>query len=179
MRRGWLFGAALGLQLLLLSGVIGVKAYTLQTGTAVLLKVAPVDPWDAFRGDYVRLGYDISRLDATLLPSGERNLRSNRTVYVVLRRGNPFWQAVAVSPARPPTGPGEVALKGRVIYADAQGIGLEYGLESFFVPEGRAPELEAPGARGRLAAEVAVDRFGNSAIRRLLIGDQEVRFQPR
>ena len=31
------------------------------SGEAVLLRVVPVDPRDLFRGDYVTLGYDLSR----------------------------------------------------------------------------------------------------------------------
>ena len=34
-------------------------------GQEILLKTAPVDPNDLFRGDYVNLRYDISTIDLT------------------------------------------------------------------------------------------------------------------
>ncbi len=43
--------------LLIFSGFIAYKEYTLRTGTEVILKTMPVDPRDLFRGDYVTLNY--------------------------------------------------------------------------------------------------------------------------
>ena len=175
MKRSWLFWAALGAQLLLLTAMIGLKSYTLAEGTPVVLKTAPVDPWDLFRGDYVRLNYEISSLDSGLAPGGGRDLRRNQTVYVLLKRGQPFWQAVAIRTDRPPASPDEVALKGRVSYVYPDRILLQYGLESYYLPEGRGRELEEklrPPHPADIAVEVAVDAFGNSAILHLLVNGQ-------
>ncbi len=40
-------------------------------GKTVLLQVVPVDPRDLFRGDYVTLGYDISRVSLANFHAGE------------------------------------------------------------------------------------------------------------
>jgi uncharacterized membrane-anchored protein len=50
------------LQLVILVGMIAVRAIPLVTGQIVLVKVQPVDPRDLFRGDYVILSYDFSRI---------------------------------------------------------------------------------------------------------------------
>ena len=50
-----------------LGWIIAGRAAILRDGRQVLLKVEPVDPRDLLRGDYVRLGYDISRLPADLV----------------------------------------------------------------------------------------------------------------
>jgi hypothetical protein len=45
-------------------------------GTMIYMRTAPVDPRDIFRGDYVRLNYDISRLAADQLEdAGVRRLQ--------------------------------------------------------------------------------------------------------
>jgi len=51
------------LQVALLIGIITYRQYWVATGEKVLLRTAPVDPRDIFRGDYVSLRYDISTLD--------------------------------------------------------------------------------------------------------------------
>src|SRR3954465_2772482 len=49
-------------QLVILVAMIAVRALPLLTGQTVLVRVQPVDPRDLFRGDYVILSYDFSRL---------------------------------------------------------------------------------------------------------------------
>ena len=39
----------------------------LKTGREITLPIVPVDPRDLFRGEYVRLGYDIGRVPLRLL----------------------------------------------------------------------------------------------------------------
>ncbi|HEX2248748.1 MAG TPA: GDYXXLXY domain-containing protein, partial [Gemmatimonadales bacterium] len=49
-------------QLAILVGMIGLRAVPLVTGQTVLVRVEPVDPRDLFRGDYVILSSDFSRV---------------------------------------------------------------------------------------------------------------------
>src|SRR6516164_5539853 len=58
----WVFLATVAFQLLVLSGMIAGNAIPYRGADVVLLKVMPVDPRDLFRGDYVILGYDITRI---------------------------------------------------------------------------------------------------------------------
>jgi uncharacterized membrane-anchored protein len=50
------------LQVVLLFGIIAYREYWIATGDKVILKTAPVDPRDIFRGDYVNLTYEITNL---------------------------------------------------------------------------------------------------------------------
>ena len=54
--------AGYGLQLVVLVGMMVGRMMLLWTGETVLLRVVPIDPRDIFRGDYVTLTYDISRV---------------------------------------------------------------------------------------------------------------------
>lgn len=47
----------------LLFGFVLTKEYTLSEGEEILLKIAPKDPRDLFRGDYVVLTFDINEID--------------------------------------------------------------------------------------------------------------------
>lgn len=178
-RRSRWFWAAVALQVLVLLGMTGMRAYTLATGTRVLLKTLPVDPRDLFRGDYVRLRYEISRLPVGQVQAAGHELRRGDVVWVLLAPGQPHWQAVAAGPRRPEPGPRQVAVQGRVQYREdgpeGQYLHVEYGIESFFVPEGEGRRLERPEIQ--LDVEAAVDRFGRAAIARVFADGNEVRFE--
>jgi uncharacterized membrane-anchored protein len=45
---------------------------------------------------------------------------------------------------------------------------VEYGIESYFMPEGKALELQRKAGRG-LVAEVSVDRNGRAVLRKAYI----------
>src|SRR5262245_51439719 len=80
--------AAAGFQVIFLAAMIVLRAFPLLTGDAILVRVVPVDPRDLFRGDYVTLGYEFSRVP----PGGIEGLPgpdwqhqqewAGRTVYV-------------------------------------------------------------------------------------------------
>lgn len=101
----------------------------------------------------------------------------------MLEAGEPCWRPRAVF--HEPS-PGQGALRGRVQYAGEQWgnpetgkteavrhVGMRYGIEDYFVPEGEARKLERPAADEVVALGVAVDRFGNGAIQSLLINGVE------
>src|SRR3990170_3303734 len=97
--------------------------------------------------------------------------RAGDTIYVAL---TPTPMAGWPSPLALPTSlstthPGSLAIRGKVVRARSGGLEAEYGIESFFVPQGRGREIER--AVTRLSAEVAVDRQGRAVIRRLFIGN--------
>jgi uncharacterized membrane-anchored protein len=79
------FAVVILLQILLLIGIIGYRAYWVATGEHILLQSAPVDPRDLFRGDYVTLAYDLSTID--LDRAGIRgDIRRNDRIYTVLQK---------------------------------------------------------------------------------------------
>ncbi len=77
-------------QLAILLGMIALRAAPLVTGQTVLVRVAPVDPRDLFRGDYVILSYDFSQTPREKIEGlsnserGSWNKSEGRPVYVPL-----------------------------------------------------------------------------------------------
>ena len=152
--------AIVGCQLLVLAGLIAHKQITLVTGTTVLLKTVPVDPRDMFRGDYVVLRYEISRIDGWRL--GSQPCRKRDAVYVTLQKQGRLHTVRSVS--RTPPDDGTLFIKGHVTDAAPASVSVEYGIESYFVPEGKGHDLERAAGSG-LVVEAAVDRYGHAAIR--------------
>lgn len=140
-----LFAAAALIQFALLAAMIVDRVQILRNGAEIALQTHPVDPRDLLRGDYVRLGYDISDVRSGALqdkPAGARN----PIVFVKLtpdRDG--LYKAVAVHTEVVPVAGPEVLIRGRVTYgtncgADSRAfcatLHVNYNLERYFVPEG-------------------------------------------
>ena len=175
--------------LLIFSGFILYKEYTLKTGTEVLLKTEPVDPRDLFRGDYVILNYEISTLDLDEVPAEDPYFNHNDRIYLAFAMEDGY--GVPKKVYRNPPGD-ELYIKGTVkelIYdwgEDEDGIiteephikelRVEYGIESYFVPEGRGIEIESQQWTGEegVGVKVVVDKYGNAVIKSLLIDGKEV-----
>jgi uncharacterized membrane-anchored protein len=173
------------LQTVALVGMVGMKQYTLSTGTPIVLKTEPIDPRSLFRGDYVRLNYAISQLPVDKL-AGDREFERGDTIYVLLRQGAEYWEAVSLHHALPPVSAGQVAIKGRVEYIGQQAlprlgapaesgksIYVKYGIENYFVPEGEGRALERPKPGETVSIRVVVDRYGNAAIKAVLVNGAE------
>ncbi len=107
------FWALVLFQLLLLAGIIGYRQFWLATGERVRLRTTPVDPRDLFRGDYVRLSYEISTLDLDRL-DGDDKFDRNEKVYVVLRQDADGTFRPVSTLDTPPRG-GERFIRGRVL----------------------------------------------------------------
>lgn len=153
----------------LLSAALGYmivdRASILSSDQVVVLKVKPVDPSDMFRGDYVILTYDISQLDTATL-AGDDSFREGEHVYVTLTDQNGVWTPTAVSRAMPARVPGAVVLRGSV---ESRGgsLRVNYGIESFFVPQGQGKPIEDERQKGDVTAEIAVDSQGRGVIKSL------------
>lgn len=133
----------LGLVGLAVAGQLSARV----TGDEIRLRVAPVDPIDPFRGAYVDLAYT----DIT-----ERTTHQTGDAYVSLARRGQLWEATGVSVDPPDEG---LFLKCR-----DDGSRLACGIESFFVPQDRAKEIEGDVGRGDAVAVVKVDSRGNAAL---------------
>jgi uncharacterized membrane-anchored protein len=145
------------------------RVMLLRTGREIILPIVPVDPRDLFRGEYVRLSYEISRVPMTRVDGPPS--RRNEVLYVVVEKkaGDEAWQAVSATRTFPgDLNPDQVALKGRVLFSSATSE-MRYGIESYFVPEGEGPRLESLARDRKLAVLVAVDNAGNAAIKGLII----------
>jgi uncharacterized membrane-anchored protein len=149
--------AAVVFQLVILVAMILGKTVPFVGAQTVMLQVEPVDPRDLFRGDYVTLGYAISRTPSAQYEPG-------KPVYVTLvsDAGGRHYRAGQFL-AQPPA-------SGVFIRGTAQGYGrVNYGIESYYVQEGTGHDYENAVRNRRLWAEVALDGQGNPALRRLVI----------
>lgn len=166
-----LLGAVVLLTFILV-GMVGIRQFTLTTGDNVLLETTPVDPRSLFRGDFVRLNYKISELP----PIGfVGDFARGDTIYVRLRQGELFAQPASVHDKRPPALENHVVIKGKVTGNFRDRIRIRYGIESFFIPEGEGLALERPEPGSKVTILVAIDRFGNAAIKAVLV-DGESRY---
>lgn len=186
-RHLWLAVAIVALgQAAALGWMIWDRTSLLANGREVVLEVVPVDPRSLFRGDYVILGYDMSRFT---LPPGAAPPKRNAPFYLTLKPAADGTWKVTGGSAEAPAAPAadEVVVKGRVDYvseppADQPDkgaiIGLHYGIESFFVPEGTGRALEQMIGDKKLSAVIAVDPAGNAAIKGLMSEGQRVYEEP-
>jgi uncharacterized membrane-anchored protein len=158
------FIAALVLQLAILCYLGCSNLYVLAAGRTVTLKTMPVDPRDIFRGDYVALRYDISTVPT------KASFEHGQKVYVTLKRGNPYWTACGASEKLPPLTEDQVAIKGTVDSWGAGPIYVHYGIEQYFLPEGKAT---FPAVSHTPDVEVAIDRSGNAVIKQLIFRNQK------
>jgi len=182
-RPGLRLAAAVVIQFLLLLGLLGFKQYAVLTGETVILRVQPIDPTDLFRGDYVTLTYDISRLQTSQLAGDDYFDRDDR-IYVELVKGDPYWQPVAVYSDRHQEHKPSVVVKGKLSdYSSSGGYGtltVKYGIEDIFVPEDTGQAIQGLTRRsGNLGVEVKVDRWGNGIARRLLLDGEPYKFERR
>jgi uncharacterized membrane-anchored protein len=182
------------LQTLALAYMIYDRQAMLNAARTVTLKVVPVDPRDIFRGDYVILSYDISRLDLSAI-DGDNTFEYNDTVFVTLVPNGATWKVVAIAREKPVAVQGGVAVRGTVNSFDlinpptaAIGPGgtpaptpapapppqsfvsVTYGIESYFVPEGTGRAIEDEARKGELSVDAAIDPTGRAAIKALRRG---------
>ena len=158
-----------------LAAMVVDRVHLLTSGREITLPIVPVDPRDLFRGEYVRLGYDIGRVPVRLL-EGPRP-RPNAPFFVVLEKNaQGVWTPLKISRAKPgEASPDRIVLKARSAFRWPPGtspnadLGARYGIESYFVPEGQGKRLEDLAREKRMAVLIVVDGRGNAAIKGLLI----------
>lgn len=177
------FAIVVGLQVAVILLIILFKLAILTGGTTIRLEIAPVDPRDPLRGDYVTFRYaDVSSIE--LYGSTPRGVREGTTVYVPLRRSGQYWthtNRVLTSPPDAEEGV-EIFLRGKVtaVYdnntPDVETWGkpnwgtttvhVTYGIEDYFIPENSGRTLPW-GRNAELSADVAVDDQGRAVLKQL------------
>lgn len=135
--------------------------------SVIRLKVRPVDPRDVLRGDYMILRYDISEHPK---PAGWRP--ADRDVYVILTPAGAWHEIAEVRPTPPEDDEKRPWVRATArSYVRNNGPGdhlrLRYGIEQFFVPEGRGQERFE-----RLEAEVGVSATHRLYLKRLFLDGQ-------
>jgi len=139
-------------QLIVLSSEYLGAIYPLWTGKEIKIKTIPVDPRSLFRGNYARLQYDISTIDATYF-DGKKDLRNDEVVYVKLKPAEDglfvFEDAGLEKPEKGPF------LRGRLQRNRSRNkssiYNVRYGIEAYFAPKEKALALEKDLRRGGVA----------------------------
>jgi uncharacterized membrane-anchored protein len=183
---GWRSLATVVLLSLALLALVQQRASILKSGTEIRLRTVPVDPRDLFRGDYVVFAYEIGTVSAT----DDRAFRRGEQIYVTLRPGpDGFAQVAGMSRDRPTAPVGASFIAGRVTSnscgrsndgraaCGSQRLGVSYGIESYFVPQGQGLVIERTD-KARIEVVAAVSASGEAAIKRLLIDGKPVYAEP-
>ena len=160
LSRRWEFGlvaGVAGVQVAILLLMIVLDGLPLLLGERVKLDVIPVDPRDLFRGDYVVLNYDFTRIEPHQiegLPLPENRWDwysdvSGRDVYVSLKQEGDHAEVAGISVNRPAGGS---YLRGRM----QSPYRVECGIEAYYVQEGEGLRLENLIRSRSIQAEVAL-----------------------
>ena len=151
-------------------GLIISKQYIMRTGKTVILETLPVDPRDFLRGDYVVLNYKISTIDLQKVSSEKSYYRRNEKIYVELEPKERLWEVKAVK-TKKPVSADAVYIKAKVKYCYNKKVGLNYGIESYFVPEGEGKEIEKnmQGGKSSVEVEALIDSSGNAIIKKVFV----------
>ncbi len=168
MNKKLIFIAVSFLWIVVAVGLIISKQHIIRTGKTVLLETVPVDPRDFLRGDYVILRYKISTLDLQQIQSEKSYYGRGQRVYVRLEPKEIFWEAASVRIKKPVSDNG-VYIKAKVKYCYNKKLELNYGIESYFVPEGEGKDIEKNVRRNKssVEVEVLVDTSGNAIIKKV------------
>lgn len=128
-------------------------------GDSYLVRVAPVDPIDPFRGAYVALDYPDLRHDdsQSFVEPGLGALDDGESgaLYVTLVERDGVWTASAWSRERPGDG--------TYLACDDRSWQIRCGIESWFLPQDEARETEDL-LRDGAVAELRIDGRGNAAV---------------
>ena len=169
MRKLFIVLLVLG-QFVILAFMAGEREWIRHNGERVYLRTAPIDPRDPFRGDFVRLSYSLSSVDVSRFRSSTsaNSLKRDDKVYAVLApSATDVYQLDYLTDRKPSSG---VFLLGRV-NRDVSGgqIQLRYGIEQYFVQQGRGVEIEDKRGAGNalqipMEVELAVGGRGQAVL---------------
>lgn len=165
-------------QIFIVLSICIVKEYHIRTGRTIIVKTVPVDPRSIFRGDYVYLNYIFSHMDLNKLPHSDDRYYSGKRVYVKLLKKDDDWIPVYISgkPYRN-LGEDEIVISGLVLRNFRNKIFVRYGIESYFVPEGKGKYLQELIRKKRLTVEASIDRWGYACVRRIFVNGKEIEFR--
>lgn len=152
MKKVYLITAIIVSQILFLSGMIIYHSTKLSSATRVILKTVPYDPMSMFRGRYVNLRYEISSLPRKLLKDAAvEDIKGGEDLFVKLKKEGSIWVADSVYKKRPDV-KGDIYIRGRLrdywFSRDDYELVLEYGIESYFLNEESAKEVDKANLGG-------------------------------
>ena len=132
----FLLGIAILLQLAVPTAMISKRERVLAHGQIFKFRTAPVDPYDAFRGRFVALGFD---QDSVVAPPGHDFARG-QTVHVVLAEDAEGFTTLAnLLRDRPDAEP---YLTTQIQYVGGNMVHLRLPFDRFYMDENEAPAAE-------------------------------------
>lgn len=169
-----LFAAVALVQWAVPASMIWQHSNALRHGRVYRFATRPVDPYDAFRGRYVALGFAIEEVPRAMAPWAA----SDEAVYVrVVEDERQFAKIAEVSRERLR---GDGVFRARVTYAYSDPIRLQFPFDRFYMEETAAPKAETAYAehsrREQQDAYVAVRiKDGVAAIEELYVDGKPIR----
>lgn len=155
-RRPLVIAAVALVQLGCVGAAVAPRLSARLAGDSYVVRVAPVDPLDPFRGAYVRLTYpDLRATRSGGWGGSMEDRRARGPVYVTLRQEGEVWVADELSRERPEDVP--------YLACDDRSWQVRCGIESWFLPQDEAREMEREVGDGAYA-ELRVDSRGNAAL---------------
>ena len=145
-------------------GLAGLAEADLAFGDEIKLKAQPVDPLDVFRGNYVVLSYDISRLQVI------NEVQRGQRLCADLFQSAPGVYGARYAYDFPQEDGKTICGRAREDARGGESVGIEYGIETYFASAERAREIEDSIARGQLYVVVDLDDDGSARIERLEVG---------
>lgn len=175
-------------QLGFLSWIIASRAAILRNGKEVLLNLEPVDPRDLLRGDYIVLGYDISRIPVKMIANiaPDKQSSDDTSIVVRLKKGaDGYWTPTAAwfGTAPTPAAADEADISGHVAAGwDLRGEGMtiapDYGIERFYLPEGEGMAIQSDMRVRPFGIKLALAADGTAQIKALMDGDKTLFEEP-
>ena len=133
------------------------------TGKKIVLATQPVDPFDPFRGQYMTINYEISRVEGT----GE--FKEGDPIYVGLKEDEQgIWRKEIISKTRPDQGD---FIKGEVTSVYGSNLRIEYGIEQFFF------ERHAELPTRNITVEAVVANSGRAKLVQLLYNGEPIKIE--
>ncbi len=157
--------------------MIRARERTLREGQSFRFACEPVDPYDAFRGRYIRIAVDTQRVPWT---DHEPNTRRSRAMYAILETGGDGYARVASVTNRRPSDAAFVRAKIWALDPASGEAQVRLPIDRFYLPDHEAPEAERAYMRslsgGSRAADVVVRvRNGDLVVEDLLIEGTPIR----
>lgn len=171
MKRFLVFAAAVAIQLALLAAIPWPQVRARTSGTEVILATAQYDPYDAFRGHYVALNYELARV-----PS-ERLADLPDVFYIGIRPDAAgIWRPVGEASEPGSLPPATVAVKARNLRWAAS-----IGMDRYYMPEARRDEVnailaDAFGETDAIRVRARIGPDGTAAIIGLIVREREFTF---
>lgn len=153
-------------------------------GEEILIKTKAYNPKDIFRGEYIRLNYDIndidvSKVDKEILDEIDDNNHSSsqdlkrKKLYVQLNKKDKHYEVDRVTFQKPEQGiymigKYEYIMWNKIDTGGPRQIRVSYALDKYFVPENTGRKLEEKVRKGEAFAKLKVYK-GHSILKEIVL----------